>query len=76
LDASDWHLPLVWHLSRLTRNLVGLYIGAPSACHLHGSSETDADLVQLRFTDCTACRIRRELSGHQRKAPGGESDPC
>jgi hypothetical protein len=76
LDASDWHLPLVWHLSRLTRNLVGLYSGAPSACRFHGSSEPGADLVQLRFTDCTACRIRRELSGHQPNLSGGKSDPC
>lgn len=76
LDASDWHLPLVWHLSRLTRNLVGLYSGAPSACRLRGNNrdEPEADVVQLSFTDCTTCRIHRELSGGRSNTSA--DDPC
>jgi len=75
LDASDWRLPLVWQLSRPTRKLIGVYSGAPLACRLHGASE-DADVQQLNFTDCTACRIYHELSGSLRSGPSAESDPC
>lgn len=78
LDASDWQLPLVWHLSRLTRKLIGVYSGAPLACRLHDSSrdEHNSDVLQLSFTDCTACRIYHELSGNLRNKLGGDSDPC
>jgi hypothetical protein len=77
LDASDWQLPLVWHLSRLTRKLIGVYSGAPLACGLHGSSrDDDGDVLQLSFTDCTACRVYRELSGNLRSEPGKDFEPC
>jgi hypothetical protein len=78
LDASDWQLPLVWQLSRLTRKLIGLYSGAPSACGLHGSSrnEHDGDVLQLGFSNCTACRVYRELSGNLRSEPGEDFEPC
>jgi hypothetical protein len=78
LDASDWQLPLVWQLSRVTRKLIGLYSGTPLACGLHGSSrdEHDGDVLQLSFSDCTACRVYRELSGNRRSEPGEEFEPC
>ena len=78
LDASDWQLPLVWQLSRLTRQLIGLYSGAPPACGLHGSSrdEHDGDVLQLSFSDCTACRIYRELSGDAHSEQGEDFEPC
>ncbi|HUU24272.1 MAG TPA: hypothetical protein VMW68_01710 [Methyloceanibacter sp.] len=78
LDASDWQLPLVWQLSRLTRNLIGIYSGAPLACRLHGASrdEHDADVLQLNYSDCTACRVYRELSGNFRSEKGENVKPC
>jgi hypothetical protein len=78
LDASDWQLPLVWQLSRVTRKLIGLYSGTPLACGLHGSSrdEHDGDVLQLSFSDCTACRVYRELSGNRRSEPGEDFEPC